>query len=123
MSHVLVVDDHRDTLEILGRLVQACGYRVTLAASGEEALAALARDAADLVLLDVSMPGMTGIKLLRRIREDPQTQSLPVVMVSAVSHPIVRREAIASGANDYWVKTEFDFAELGPRLDHHIGSR
>ena len=89
MGTVLVVEDHPDTCRMMARLLAAFGHRADCALSGEAALAHLAAAAAppDVVLLDAMMPGMDGVEVLRRLRADPRTARLPVVMCSAVSDP------------------------------------
>jgi CheY-like chemotaxis protein len=120
MRHVLVVDDAIETCRMLAALVSRCGHRATCAMSGEEALAALALDPADLVLLDAMMPGMDGAQVLRRIRSDEKTAALPVVIFSAVADPQFRQFMLDEGANDYWVKAAFDFGQLRERLKQYL---
>jgi two-component system cell cycle response regulator len=120
MRHVLVVDDMVETCRLVAALVSRCGHRATWATSGEEALAALARNPADLVLLDAMMPGMDGAEVLRRIRSDATTATVPVVVFSAVADPQFRQHMLDEGANDYWVKAAFDFAQLQERLKPYL---
>src|SRR4051812_33417295 len=107
---------------MLAALVSHCGHRVTCATSGEQALDVLARDPADLVLLDAMMPGMDGPEVLRRIRGEPRTAAVPVVIFSAVADPHFREHLLGKGANDYWIKATFDYAQFGERLRQHLPS-
>ena len=83
-ARILVVDDTPQNVKLLGDLLAARGYAVQTAASGEQALERIAAEAPDLVLLDVMMPGLSGYEVCRRLREDPASALLPVVMVTAL---------------------------------------
>jgi CheY-like chemotaxis protein len=106
----------------LQRLLRASGLSVTPAAGGEEALARLAELTPDLVLLDMSMPQIDGFEVLRRIRADPRTAGVPVIMLTAMPDPAHRERAIRGGANDLWSKIGFDYASLPQRLMAHMGN-
>jgi adenylate cyclase len=98
--HVLVVDDVAANLRLLDAVLTPRGYRVETAASGADALEVIARVDVDVVLLDVNMPGMSGYEVCRRIREDPRTRLLPVVMVTAAPEE-ERVLALEAGADDF----------------------
>ena len=80
---VLVVDDLPQNVRLLEAVLSPKGFRVATASSGEEALDVLSKEHPDLVLLDILMPGMDGYEVCRRIREDPETAFLPVIMITA----------------------------------------
>jgi adenylate cyclase len=103
-GRVLVVDDTPVNLKLLADLLAAKGYAVVTATSGPEALAKVEADAADLVLLDVMMPGMSGYEVCRKIRENPATAMLPVVMVTALDPAQERVKGIDAGADDFLTK-------------------
>lgn len=103
-TKILVVDDSKDALEILGELLQAKGYAVCTASTGREALAQVEREQPDLVLLDVMMPGMSGYEVCRKIRENPSTVFLPVVMLTGVNANAERIKGIEAGADDFLTK-------------------
>jgi adenylate cyclase len=111
---VLAVDDQPQNLRLLEAVLGPRGYRVHTASSGTEALALIAAEEVDLVLLDVLMPGMDGHEVCRRIRADERTAFLPVVMVTA-SGGQERLRALESGADDFVTKP-FDQAELLARV-------
>ena len=113
MATVLVVDDHVQVNTSISRVIRAEGYATLSVFSGADALALLSATPPDLVILDVNLPDMSGISVLKAIRADPKTSTLPVVMFSAVSDPVVRRHALWLGANDYWVKAETNPALIG----------
>jgi adenylate cyclase len=103
-AKILVVDDTPQNVKLLADLLQAKGYAVVTAADGEAALARLAQEAPDLVLLDVMMPGLTGYEVCKRIREEPKTALLPVVLVTALDPQQERVKGIEAGADDFLSK-------------------
>ena len=100
---VLVVDDHPANLRLLEAILSPRGYDVLTAARGEEALQRLGETDVDLVLLDIVMPGIDGYEVCRRIREDPLTAYLPVVMVTA-SGDEEKVRSLEAGADDFLTK-------------------
>lgn len=80
---ILVVDDVEDNVCLLSMLLEAEGYQVDSAASGEEALAKIEASPPNLVLLDVMMPGMNGFQVIEQIRKKPQLAKLPIVLLTA----------------------------------------
>jgi signal transduction histidine kinase len=103
-GRILVVDDEPRNRELLRDLLELEGHSILEATSGQEAIDRLAAEPTDLVLLDVNMPVMNGFEATRRIRSDPRTASLPILLVTALSDRDQRLKGIAAGANDYVVK-------------------
>ena len=103
-QRILVVDDTPMNIKLLGDLLVAKGYAVATAANGEQALAAIAAEPPDLVLLDVMMPGLSGYDVCRRIRENPATALLPVVMCTSLDPIQERVKGIEAGADDFLSK-------------------
>jgi class 3 adenylate cyclase len=103
-GRLLVVDDTPVNLKLLADLLAAKGYAVATATSGAEALAKIAAEPPDLVLLDVMMPGMSGYEVCRAIRDRPATAMLPVVMVTALDPGQERVKGIEAGADDFLSK-------------------
>jgi class 3 adenylate cyclase len=103
-AKILVVDDTPSNVKLLADVLGAKGYAVVTAASGAEALEAIERERPDLVLLDVMMPGMSGYDVCRKIRANPATTMLPVVMVTALDPGQERVKGIDAGADDFLTK-------------------
>ncbi|MGH2499395.1 MAG: adenylate/guanylate cyclase domain-containing protein [Candidatus Limnocylindria bacterium] len=103
LAKILAVDDTPANLRVLEAILVPRGYAVITATSGQEALEKLRGERPDLVLADIVMPGMNGYELCRRIREDPATRFLPVVMITA-SGDRERVQAIEAGADDFMPK-------------------
>jgi diguanylate cyclase (GGDEF)-like protein/PAS domain S-box-containing protein len=101
---LLIVDDEESNRDVLSRRLQREGFVVTLAEDGPEALASIRNETPDMVLLDIRMPGMSGMDVLRALRQQHSPTQLPVVMVTAEGHSASIVEALQLGANDYITK-------------------
>ncbi len=108
LAKILVVDDIPTNIALLEATLVPRGYEVVSAKDGQEALDVVAREQPDLVLLDVHMPGMDGYQVCRHLRADPETQFLPVVMVTATAEA-EKIKAIEAGAEDF-IPKPFDKA-------------
>lgn len=104
---VLVVDDSLTTRMLEQSILESAGYRVDLAVSAEQALAAAQRQRYDLFLVDVEMPGMDGFGFIERTRADPQLREVPAILLSSRDAPEDKRRGQAVGASAYIVKSEF----------------
>jgi adenylate cyclase len=100
-ARILVVDDIPQNVKLLADLLAVKGYLVATASNGEEALAKVASDKPDLILLDVMMPGMSGYDVCRRLRADPETALLPIVLCTSLDPQQERLNGIAAGADDF----------------------
>ncbi len=110
MARILVVDDEPDSVELLQEFLTGKGYEVVTASNGEEALRKVKEERPHLILLDVRMPGMNGLDVLRKVREFDQ--EVGVIMVTAVNEEDTGRDALKLGAFDYIVKPlNFEYLE------------
>ena len=113
--HVLVVEDESALAELLKYNLEKEGYRVTVAADGEEALVAAEESPPDLVLLDWMLPKAPGVEVCRRLRARQETRNTPIVMLTARSEETDRVRGLDTGADDYITKP-FSMGELLARL-------
>lgn len=118
----MIVDDDQGTARLLALLIRHIGHEAEFVEDGWKALEYVAVHHPDLVILDVMMPGIDGVEVLRRMRGDPKTADLPIVMFSALNDPVFRECVRQIGANDYWVKASIDFRSLQERLEQFIPS-
>lgn len=116
MGQILVVDDDVDLCHLMVRLFKRFGHQADCENNGPAALAHLETKQPHVILLDVMMPDMTGIDVLRELRANAATAGIPVVMFSALSDPETKKTALSAGANDYFVKASVDFAQMMQRL-------
>ena len=107
-ARILVVDDISANVKLLEARLTAEYFDVLTATSGQEALDILSRAPCDIVLLDVMMPGMDGFETCRRIKADPRTTHIPVVMVTALDHAADRVRGLEAGADDFLTKPVSD---------------
>lgn len=101
---ILIVDDAADNIRSMGELLSDEGYAVAVARSGEDALARIAQEPPGLVLLDVVMPGLSGYDVLERVRSNPDTRTLPVILITGVRPAEERAQGIEAGADDFLTK-------------------
>ena len=120
VEEILVVDDSPDDLRLLSQLLQAENYQVRPVLSASEAFAALENQLADLILLDVRMPGMDGFELCRQLKANERTADIPVIYMSAVNETEDVVRGLQLGAVDYLVKP-LKPAEVLARIAVHLG--
>jgi DNA-binding response OmpR family regulator len=105
MSHILVVDDEPDIVKMVSKIMESRGHRVSVARDGEEALDAVGRDRPDLVILDLNLPRVDGFEVCRRLKHDPVTRPIPVVMLTAAYVTVEdAARGMGDGADEYVVK-------------------
>jgi CheY-like chemotaxis protein/MinD-like ATPase involved in chromosome partitioning or flagellar assembly len=102
--NILVVDDDPDTLTLVGMMLERRGFTVWKAIDGATALARLEPDPPDLVILDVMMPVLDGFEVCRRIKANPRTTHIPVILLTARAEPASQLEGLRAGAIDYITK-------------------
>src|SRR5712691_8744087 len=103
-GHILVVEDSATQAEALRLLLEEHRYKVTVAPDGEQALALVAKNKIDLVLSDITMPGISGYELCRRIKIDMKRRELPVVLLSSLADPLDIVHGLEAGADNYIAK-------------------
>ena len=116
MSKILVVDDEVKACELLKRFLEKKGYEVITSNNGEDALEKVKNKKPDVMLLDIRMPGMGGIEVLKRVREFDKY--VGIIMVTAVKEEKIGKEALKSGADEYITKPiDFDYLETSILVD------
>lgn len=109
-ARILVVDDIRTNVKVLEAKLTSEYYEVIAASNGPEALDAAVSQKPDLILLDVMMPGMDGFEVCRRLKANPETAHVPVIMVTALGDPEDRVQGLSAGADDFLTKPVDDTA-------------
>ena len=112
---LLIVEDEADLSELMRYNLEAEGFRVISAESGDEAVERIRDGVPDLILLDWMLPGLSGIELTRRWRSRDETARTPIIMITARGEEEERVRGLANGADDYVVKP-FSMPELVARI-------
>ncbi|MER8005572.1 response regulator transcription factor [Streptomyces sp. NPDC059690] len=115
MAHVLIADDDADIRDLVAFKLTQNGHRVTAVEDGMAALRAVREQPVELALLDIRMPGMSGLDVCRELRATPETASLPVIMITSRSQEGDVEVGFAAGADDYIIKP-FSPRELSSRV-------
>ena len=118
-GYLLVVDDNEMNRDLLSRRLSKKGHRVAVAEDGRAALEMIEAESFDLVLLDIMMPGIDGMEVLERIRNDRAPEELPVIMATAKTESEDIVAALERGANDYVTKP-FDFPVVLARVQTQL---
>ena len=101
---ILVIDDEKSLLDVMGGWLTVCGYKVETATSGAVALEKLNTISPSLIFLDIKMPGMDGFEVLFRLRRNPKTSSVPVIMLTGTAATASILKALEMRAVDYIIK-------------------
>jgi PAS domain S-box-containing protein len=117
--HILVVEDEPDVAKLLAQMLSRGGYRVDIAHSGEQALSALGRNDYDALSLDLMLPDMSGLEIIRRLRENPATASLPIVVVSAKMEQ-GRLSLSGDCSRTDWLGKPIDQSQLLAKIDAQL---
>ena len=119
---VLVADDDPDILDLVRYRLERSGYAVATATDGSEAVRLAGELSPALAVLDVMMPGLTGFEVTRKLRDDPQTARIPVILLTARAQEADVQEGFAAGADDY-LRKPFSPRELSARVQAVLGRR
>jgi two-component system alkaline phosphatase synthesis response regulator PhoP len=103
-SKILIVDDEQDILELIRHALNKEGYEVHIAVNGQQAIEKTAKVLPDLILMDVMMPVMDGMEACRQLKEDPATQQIPIIFLTARSEEFAELAGFEAGADDYIAK-------------------
>lgn len=114
-ERILIVDDDVDSLKLIGMMLARQGYDIAVANNGQQALSRAHSDQPDLIILDIMMPDMDGYEVCRRLRHDPTTQAIPIIMFTAKTMVDDKVAGFEAGADDYLTKPTHP-AELASRV-------
>ncbi len=118
MTKIMVVDDEPDLLEVVKLILESDGYQVVTAGSGQEALDRLEKEKPELVLLDIIMPKMDGWEVFSRIKSNPKTTDIPVIMLTAKDQRIDKLIGLHVVRVDDYITKPFGRSELLERIKH-----
>jgi two-component system cell cycle response regulator DivK len=104
MKKILLIEDNELNRDMLSRRLQKRGYEVVMAADGETGVAMAQAEAPELILMDVSLPGIDGWEATRRLRSAPETRHIPIVALTAYTTSGDREKALAAGCDDFDTK-------------------
>ena len=119
---VLIIEDEVDAAELFAEMMRVSGFHVLKTSSSAPAIGMMAAEKPDVVLLDVMMPDVSGLDILRQMREDPALASIPVVIVSAQSMPADIQHGLEAGAFTYLTKP-VGFLELKEAVERALGNQ
>lgn len=117
---ILLVEDDDNLASVYETRLQAEGFNTKRVANGEDALAAALQVKPDLILLDVMMPKVSGFDVLDILRNTPETQTVKIVMLTALSQESDRERAKSLGVDDYLVKSQVVIADVVDRVKQHL---
>jgi DNA-binding response OmpR family regulator len=101
---ILVIDDDTRLTHLLQLVFESRGVGVTIANSGEQALASLEKELPEAILLDLMMPGMSGLEVCKQVQANPRTSNIPIIVLTAKSSPATKRDLMQAGASEFLTK-------------------
>ena len=121
-STVLIIEDEADAAELFAEMMRVSGFRVLKTSSSTPALNLIATEKPDIIILDIMMPEISGLDILREMRQDAGMKSIPVIVVSAKSMPADIRIGMEAGASTYLTKP-VGFLELKEAVERALGNQ
>ena len=119
---VLIIEDEADAADLFAEMMRVSGFRVLKTSSSAPAISMMTVEKPDVVLLDIMMPDISGLDILRQMRADPDLANIPVVVVSAKSMPADIKHGMEAGASTYLTKP-VGFMELKEAVERALGSQ
>ncbi len=120
MKKILIVEDEPDIMEVVRIALSDSSYRIELASTGEEALEITAAEIPDLLLLDIMLPGISGLEVCKQLKGDPKTKGAHIIILTAKAQRKDIRAGYEAGCDDYIVKP-FNTIALIERVKHILG--
>ena len=119
---VLIIEDEEDAAELFAEMMRVSGFRVLKTSNSAPALDMMIAEPPDVVILDIMMPDISGLDILRQMRSDPDLANIPVVVVSAKSMPADIKKGMEAGASTYLTKP-VGFLDLKDAVERALGSQ
>jgi CheY-like chemotaxis protein len=119
---VLIIEDEEDAAELFAEMMRVSGFRVLKTSNSAPALGMMATEKPDVIILDIMMPEISGLDILRQMRRDPELAHIPVVVVSAKSMPADIKNGMEAGASTYLTKP-VGFLDLKEAVERALSSR
>lgn len=120
MKTILVIEDEKGLSASLSHALRDAGFRCVTSSTGEEGLREARLHPFDLILLDLILPGMSGVEVLKSLKQDEQTSRIPVIVLTNVENPEMIGEVVAVGKTDYLVKSNYSLDEIVERIGKKI---
>ena len=120
MPKILLVEDNEMNRDMLSRRLLKAGFEMVMAVDGEQAIDLARSEAPDLILMDISLPGLDGWEATRRLKSMPETRSIPIIALTAHAMAGDREKSLAAGCNDYDTKP-IDFLRLVQKIQGLLG--
>ena len=120
MPKILLVEDNEMNRDMLSRRLLKAGFEMVMAVDGEQAIDLARSEAPDLILMDISLPGLDGWEATRRLKAEPETRSIPIIALTAHAMAGDREKSLAAGCNDYDTKP-IDFFRLVEKIQGFLG--
>jgi DNA-binding response OmpR family regulator len=120
---VLLIEDDEFAAEMYRLRLAADGYTVVVGQDGEEGLRMASEERPDFIYLDLRLPGLDGFEVLERLRADPGTKHIPVIILSNYGEPELRERGLKLGALEFLVKADTTPAQLSTRVERNTGPR
>jgi CheY-like chemotaxis protein len=119
---ILLVEDELEVLELYKLKLSLDGYNVVTAMNGQEGLKKAIAEKPEMIFLDIKMPEMDGFEVLKRLRSEPKTKSIPVIILSNFDEQEMIEKGLTLGANEYLVKSQFTPDEISNKADEWSSS-
>ncbi len=123
VKKILIAEDEPDMRAILKGMVEGAGYSVLEAEDGQEALDLAIKEELDLILLDIMMPKLSGFEVLEKMKYNPKTQDIPVIILSNLGQEKEVNRGKALGAVDYLIKADVHLTEVLDKIDKYTGEK
>jgi DNA-binding response OmpR family regulator len=120
MPKILIVEDDKFLRELLAKKLQDEGLEIVQAIDGEEGVKKAEEELPDLLLLDLILPGINGFDVLKKLKENPKTSALPVIVLSNLGQKEDVERALTLGAKDYLIKANFTLEEIFDKIKKYL---